>query len=120
MTNNPLSRFPYPHTTNLIIVAVVVVLGVLLKKEFSAVGIWVSIAGILYYLITDGGRTLNMGRQFRELIPRDKAHVLIYCVLFIIALRGILFMSMSYFTVLVLLAVDYLLTDTGGQQEEAE
>ena len=108
---------PHPHATNLLIAAAALVLGASISRAVPGAGHWVSLAGIFYLLLTDARRTFVLARRFRTLTPSEKAHVLIALALLALAVRGIFLHAIGYFTVLVLLAVDYLLTNPEPKEE---
>lgn len=93
------------------LVAAVVIVGALLRKEYMETGHWVTVAAIATYLLFNLGRTVKTAPHFRSLSVKEKARVVIFGLLLYIAVDAAVTMSVSYFVVLILLAVDYMLED---------
>lgn len=97
---------------NLILVAAVVIIGAVFAKSAPEAGYWITLAGLGWYLIVNAVSFVGMLRRFSSLPSREKAHVLIVAVLFLLLLRALIFSrDLPYFMMLVLLAVDYLLQE---------
>jgi hypothetical protein len=97
------------RAVRLITATLFTVTGAVLRDSHLAVGHWITTAALAYYLITCARPSLKGIRYFRSFDSRAKARVGIAGVMFILFVRSFFVTDFSYFAVLVLLAVEYLL-----------
>lgn len=101
-------------TVHLIITALILIVGVLFRKGFPQAGHWITVAALGYYLVANVRAFGASVRRFAGLPLREKAHLAIVVVVAVLFVRAFFIFTVSYFLVLVLLAVDYLLEAEEG------
>lgn len=102
---------PLNTAGNLILSAAIIIIGAIFRNSHIAAGHWITLAGMGYYLLTNILPTWKQARRFSLLPPRLKAHVLIVAVMLGLFIRAFFITDASYFIMLVLLAIEYLLLD---------
>lgn len=100
---------------NVQIIAALVIIGSLIRRENVDIGHWVTIGAIVLYVIVNFILTLKMAREYNSLRTAQRAKLFVYLIFVYIVISGAITMSVNYFAILVLLAVDYLLTDKHKQ-----
>lgn len=107
----PVKFTPLNAAANLIVAGAIVIAGAVLMNSRVAVGHWITVAGIGYYLLFNIRSAWNGIRRFSTLEPRAKAHTLIAVVMLFLFIRSIFIIGIPYFIILVLLAIEYLLLE---------
>ncbi|MDR2936050.1 MAG: hypothetical protein LBU80_01735 [Rikenellaceae bacterium] len=102
-------HFP-PQAVNTLIVVAGVVLGALLRRDdFLAVGHWLTVAALGYYVAVSAPAAIGRLRHFRELPEAELASAVIFICLTVKLVRSVITHSVGYFGLLALLTVDFLL-----------
>jgi len=94
------------------IVAALVLIGSLLRREYVEVGQWITVAALAFFIIASTVPTFKMVGNFKKLASEKKIKVLIYFVFIYVLVDAILTKTPNYFTIIALLAIDYLCDNT--------
>lgn len=115
-----LNPFTLAATTNIIIATAVIIIGAVFRRSHPAVGYWISVAGLGWYLVMNIPRALKLfSAGFGQLPSRQGVHLLI-----VLTLLGMVLWSVStagpfnYFVIIVLLAIEYLLLEENKSGHE--
>ncbi len=92
------------------IVAITVV-GALLHRDYAVAGRVVMLVAIGMYLLARVKVALVLARKFRKVGAKEKGRVVIYGAIAAIFVGGLVTGTVASFSLLVLLAVDFVLTD---------
>ncbi len=107
-----MSRFRLPsQEVNTLIVAVGVVLGALIRRDFLNVGHWLTVAALAYYVAVSAPAAIGRLRRFRELQGTEQVSSVIFICLAVMLVRSVVTYSVGYFGVLALLTIDFLLEE---------
>jgi len=97
---------------NLILAVVgIVVVGALLSREYKAAGLIVSLVPVGCYILADIRRSVAYLVHFRNTGNTQRVKLLTYAVIIYIFVKAIITGEVSYFLLLVMLAVDYIIYD---------
>ncbi len=100
-----------------------VVLGALLNRDYPAVGLAATLVALGGYLLVTSRRTVNALAHFRSMPRRCQARAIISVAVLLLMLSAWFSGVISYFMLLVLLAVDYMMYDNrslnGGEKEKS-
>ena len=93
------------------VLAALLIVGALLRREYAQAGQWVSVAAVAFYLLGQAWDRLRDTIRFRRIPVRERLRVLIFFVLLYLTVKNAVTGAFAYFPVLALLAADYLLTE---------
>ncbi len=97
---------------DLILTVLAVLIGAaLLGREYPVAGKVVIVTAMIFYLLVDVTRFISTARRLGKTRGTARARVVMWTVLLAITLMAAFGGKVSYFLLLVLLAVDYILTE---------
>ncbi len=98
-----------PKRKYIIPALVVVILGALVGREYPVAGYWTVVAGFGSYTLTGCVPMIGDLRNFRHLSNRGKARVISWAVMLGVLVSVLWSGRPLYFSILLMLAVEYLL-----------
>lgn len=96
----------------ILIIVGLVILGALLNRDYPAAGLIATLIALALYLLVTARRTVSCLFRFRTMSRRRQLRVIISVAVLGLMLSAWFSGAVSYFMLLVLLAVDYMMYDS--------
>lgn len=94
------------------------VIGALLYRDYRIAGLTVTLAAIGFYLIFNTRTAVPLVRRFRRTSNVERLKLTAYAALLYIFISGIVTHTIYYFLLLLILAIDYFLSDNPSAKNE--
>ena len=96
----------------ILIIVGLVILGALLNRDYPAAGLVATLIALAFYLLVTARRTVSCLLHFRRMSRRRQVRAVISVAVLGLMLSAWFSGAVSYFMLLVLLAVDYMMYDS--------